>query len=392
MTITTTTSRIAYTGDGTANPLSFPYPLQAEADLTIVETIIATGVDTTQMLTTDYTVSIAGGGATATITPVAVIPATVTWSLIRNPAATQATDFVDNDSLPAASIEDALDRGMMVNQRTLDLVTRAVKLPDGYTGSFDPTLPADITGSAVLAFNAGATAFEIGPTAAAISGAAAEAAAAAASATNAANSETAAAASATSIGLTTRGDMLKRGASANERLAIGGANTVLLTDGTDPAWGQVSLAAGVTGTLPLANGGTGASDAAGARAALGLVIGTDVQAYDVDTLKADTTDVLTAGFAATPYNFGTKTSGTFTPDEANGNMQYGVNGGAYTLAPPTNNCTIVLQFTNDASAGSITTSGFTKVSGAFTTTNGHDFVCYITKINGFSELIIRALQ
>ena len=65
MTITTTTSRIAYTGDGTANPLSFPYPLQAEADLTIIETIIATGVDTTQMLTTDYTVSIAGGGATA---------------------------------------------------------------------------------------------------------------------------------------------------------------------------------------------------------------------------------------------------------------------------------------------------------------------------------------
>ena len=208
----------------------------------------------------------------------------------------------------------------------------------------------------------------------------------------ASDSADAAAASATSIGLTTRGDMLKRGASANERLAIGGANTVLLTDGTDPAWGQVSLAAGVTGTLPLANGGTGASDAAGARAALGLVIGTDVQAYDVDTLKADTTDVLTAGFAATPYNFGTKTSGTFTPDEANGNMQYGVNGGAYTLAPPTNNCTIVLQFTNDASAGSITTSGFTKVSGAFTTTNGHDFVCYITKINGFSELIIRALQ
>jgi hypothetical protein len=197
MTITTTTSRIAYTGDGTANPLSFPYPLQAEADLTIIETIIATGVDTTQMLTTDYTVSIAGGGATATITPVAVIPATVTWSLIRNPAATQATDFVDNDSLPAASIEDALDRGMMVNQRTLDLVTRAVKLPDGYTGSFDPTLPADITGSAVLAFNAGATAFEIGPTTAAISGAAAEAAAAAASATAAASSASSAASAAT---------------------------------------------------------------------------------------------------------------------------------------------------------------------------------------------------
>jgi hypothetical protein len=67
-----------------------------------------------------------------------------------------------------------------------------------------------------------------------------------------------------SAALTTRGDLLKRGASAVERLAIGGANTVLLTDGTDPSWGQVSLTAGVTGTLPLAQGGIGATSLASA--------------------------------------------------------------------------------------------------------------------------------
>ena len=122
-------------------------------------------------------------------------------------------------------------------------------------------------------------------------------------------------------------------------------------------------------------------------------IGVSVQAYDADTLKADVADVLTAGFAATPYSAGTKTTGTFTPDEANGNLQYAVNGGAHTLAPPTNNCTLIIQYTNDGSAGAITTSGFTLVDGdTISTTNGDDFFFYITKLNGFSHLTVKALQ
>jgi hypothetical protein len=42
--------------------------------------------------------------------------------------------------------------------------------------------------------------------------------------------------------LTTRGDIIARDASAAARLAIGAANTVLKTDGTDPTWGTVSTA------------------------------------------------------------------------------------------------------------------------------------------------------
>jgi hypothetical protein len=112
-----------------------------------------------------------------------------------------------------------------------------------------------------------------------------------------------------------------------------------------------------------------------------------------DYVDKGTTSTLTAGFSCTPYNAGTKSSGTFTPDEANGNFQYCTNGGAHTLAPPTNNCTLIIQITNNGSAGAITTSGFTKVSGtAPTTTNGDDFFAFITKCNGFSHLSWQALQ
>lgn len=148
----------------------------------------------------------------------------------------------------------------------------------------------------------------------------------------------------------------------------------------------------VTGALLAANNFSDIDNVTTAQQNLSLEPGVDVQAYDADTLKADTADVLTAGFATTPYNAGTKSTGTFTPDEANGNLQYAINGGAHTLAPMTNNGTVIIQYTNNASAGAVTTTGFTKVTGSFTTTNGDDFMCYLTVNNSKSHLTIVALQ
>lgn len=122
-------------------------------------------------------------------------------------------------------------------------------------------------------------------------------------------------------------------------------------------------------------------------------IGSTVQAYDANTVKSNATKNFTAGYSATSYNAGTKSTGTFTPDESNGNFQYYINGGAHTLAPPTNDCTLVIQVTNNASAGTITTSGFTKVTGStLTTTNTNKFFLYITKCNSVSLLSVQALQ
>tara|TARA_R100000781_G_scaffold114740_1_gene86412 strand:+ start:96 stop:1583 length:1488 start_codon:yes stop_codon:yes gene_type:complete len=139
------------------------------------------------------------------------------------------------------------------------------------------------------------------------------------------------------------------------------------------------------------------NSASTARTNLGVAIGSDVEAFNADILKADEADELTAGFSATAYSAGTKSSGTFTPDVDDGNFQFATNGGAHTLAVPTKNCTMVILYKNNASAGTLTTSAYTVKDGDdLTTTNGHEFFFYITRINDgsttFSLLTVKALQ
>lgn len=112
-------------------------------------------------------------------------------------------------------------------------------------------------------------------------------------------------------------------------------------------------------------------------------------------VTANADDALTGGYTTTADDDGTLTTGTYTPTPAGGNMKRIVNGGAFTLAAPTaaGDYTLVVQITNNASAGVITLTGFSRTVGnPFTTTNGHDFFVYLTKCNGFTLANVVALQ
>lgn len=190
----------------------------------------------------------------------------------------------------------------------------------------------------------------------------------------------------------------------------------------DTSSGDIYQHGGSVGWNPAGNikGLTGATGAQGPQgdagpqgpsvdaAANGVVVKNDIHTLDFSSdfnvteesdgsVRVEHKKNLTVGYTATAYDNGTKSGGTFIPDPSLGNMQRAVNGGAHTLNPPSvgvgDALTMVIQYTNNASAGAITTSGFTKVGGdALTTVNGDDFLFYITVINGLSHLNVMAMQ
>lgn len=117
-----------------------------------------------------------------------------------------------------------------------------------------------------------------------------------------------------------------------------------------------------------------------------------------DLLPVSGVRTLKGGFDSDAQALGAITTGTVTP-EVDGageeNFKTLTANGAFTLAPPStsSNCTIIIQVTNGASAGTITTSGFTIVNGdTYETTNGNDYLFHIKKVGSFTSLTIEALQ
>src|ERR1035437_2267546 len=148
-----------------------------------------------------------------------------------------------------------------------------------------------------------------------------------------------------------------------------------------------------TAGSPVVNGG-----ALGTPSSVTLTNATGLPAAGVTGTAATLTvadQTLSGGANVTPANLGTKSSGTTTIDCGTAPLQYLTNGGAFTLAAPSNDGSCIIQVTNNGSAGAITFSGFTVSSStgaALTTTNTNKFMISIARINGSSIYTTTAQQ
>ena len=129
MTVSTTTNRASYSGNGSTTAFAYGFKIFADADLTVIIRSSA-GVETTKTLTTHYTVSGAGtdSGGNVTFTTGNVPASGETVVILRKLTLTQGTDYVANDPFPAESHEDALDRLTMITQQLDEAVGRSLKV------------------------------------------------------------------------------------------------------------------------------------------------------------------------------------------------------------------------------------------------------------------------
>lgn len=152
MTISNTSRSEPYAGTGAATPLAVPFVFWGTDELEVIERVIATGVETTKTLNTDYTVT-GGDGAVGTVTPVsgAAFPVTVQWHIIGKTKRTQEIDYVNNDNFDAETHEEGLDRGVAVAQEIELAVARSPKFPKTDPTSSKGDLPNSVTRAGYVA-------------------------------------------------------------------------------------------------------------------------------------------------------------------------------------------------------------------------------------------------
>lgn len=126
MTISTAASILSYAGNGSTVNFAITWVYVAKAH--VVATLRdAAGVETVQVLDTDYSLTDPGDTGTLTMTNA---PATgETLVITSEPPNTQETDIPLGGSFPARSVEDALDVASQVSNKVDQKINRALIVP-----------------------------------------------------------------------------------------------------------------------------------------------------------------------------------------------------------------------------------------------------------------------
>ena len=129
MTISNENTRVVVTAGGLST-FTYNFRILNAADLLVILKSAA-GVETTQTLTTHYTVTGVGNAGGGTIVFGSTPTATDVVNIVLDPGLTQLLDFTAAGPFPAESLESGLDSQLNMNKRSRDLVDRSPKLPDG---------------------------------------------------------------------------------------------------------------------------------------------------------------------------------------------------------------------------------------------------------------------
>jgi hypothetical protein len=239
-TVPSDQSRVGYSTNGSTTVFSVPFVFFDNTDLEVILVNNTTAVETVLTLTTNYTVT-GGAGTTGSLTTVSTYASGSTLVIQREIPYTQEIDYEPNDGFPADVNEEGLDRATMQVQQVRRRARQTPQLPATYDPeSGDISFPLPVSGK-VLAGNSdedgweNVDAFDGGTDLPVLI-------------STVQNLDLLEYNSSGSVWrnrtlaqvlgnlLTTAGDILRRGASAVERVAIGTAGQVLTVVSGQPAW------------------------------------------------------------------------------------------------------------------------------------------------------------
>jgi len=233
MTISTQTNKDSFSGTGANTALATTFPFIDATDLIVTKRVTATGVETTLTLNTHYTVT-GGSYAVGVVTPVdgaTDFPTTVTWTITRAVPKNQLTDYVENDNFGAETHEKAIDKLTMITVDRQEQIDRSLKV--AVTDADPGTIPNSVDRALkYLGFDANGDPIPLSaPVDSALVSSFGE---------TLIDDVDAATARATLDAvqnvLTTRGDIIRRTAAAEARLALGSSGEYLRSNGVDPVW------------------------------------------------------------------------------------------------------------------------------------------------------------
>jgi len=167
VTVSSTTNRVSYSGNGSTTAFAFSHPFRLTADLVVTVRTTATGAESLKVEGSDYTVSGTadsgtGGYSSGTVT-FSVAPASGTQVHIdRVVTRTQTSDFISGDGIPPASIEGALDK-LSLSVQELDARFARTLLQPRTAANRDLILPEPASAAVgkLLSINTAGTAYEL---------------------------------------------------------------------------------------------------------------------------------------------------------------------------------------------------------------------------------------
>jgi len=153
MTISTTTIKNSYSGDGSVTAFNYTFKITDQDDIEVI-TRTSAGTESVKTITTDYTVSGVGDANGGTVTFVTAPASGLTVILRRDTPQTQETDLIENDPLPANTLEDAFDKLTSITQELQEENDRSIKLSRTNTmTSTEFTVGATERANKILAFD-----------------------------------------------------------------------------------------------------------------------------------------------------------------------------------------------------------------------------------------------